>query len=159
MKTYSTKASDIQRNWYLVDADGQVLGRLASEVAALLRGKWKRNYVPHLDVGDHIVVINASRVLLTGRKLETKQHFRHTGFHGGVKWTPLSKDMARRPEEVLRKTVWGMLPHTRLGRAMLRKLKVYAGKEHPHAAQSPIAMTPGHHGHYLESVGAKSGDS
>jgi large subunit ribosomal protein L13 len=158
MKTHATKASEIQRKWYLIDAEGQVLGRMASEAAAILRGKWKPNYVPYLDGGDHVVVINAAKVRLTGRKIEQEKHFRHSGYIGGEKWIPLSREMKRRPEEVVRRTIWGMLPHNRLGRAMVRKLKVYPGSEHPHAAQNPIPIKPGHHGHALSKVGESTED-
>jgi large subunit ribosomal protein L13 len=159
MKTHATKASEIQRRWYLVDAEGQVLGRLASEIAAILRGKWKRNYAPYLDTGDHVVVVNAAKVRLTGRKLQTKKRFTHSGYMGGEKWIPLARDMARQPAEVIRRTVWGMLPHNRLGRAMIRKLKVYPGPDHPHQAQKPIPIRPGHHGHFLERQGAGEGEA
>lgn len=137
MKTHSTKQSEISRDWWLVDADGVVLGRLASEVAQRLRGKHKPNFVPHLDGGDHVVVVNAAKVVLTGGKLMKKERFRHSGYPGGLSVTPYSKLMATRPEQAIEKAVKGMLPSNRLGRAMLRKLKVYAGPEHKHQAQSP----------------------
>ena len=140
MKTHSTKPSEITRDWWLVDADGVVLGRLASEVAKRLRGKHKPNFAPHLDTGDHVVVINASKVVLTGNKLTQKQMYRHSGYPGGLRAVPYSKLMATRPELAIEKAVKGMLPSNRLGRAMLKKLKVYAGPEHPHAAQGPTPL-------------------
>jgi large subunit ribosomal protein L13 len=137
MKTHSTKPSEITREWWIVDADGVVLGRLASEVAKLLRGKHKPNFAPHLDTGDHVVIINASKVVLTGNKLTQKMHYRHSGYPGGLKAVPYSKLMATRPDLAVEKAVKGMLPSNRLGRAMLKKLKVYAGTEHSHDAQKP----------------------
>ena len=137
MKTHVTKPSEITREWWLVDADGVVLGRLASEVAKRLRGKHKPTYSPHLDTGDHVVVINAGKVVLTGAKLLDKQYHRHSGYPGGLKSVPYSKLMAERPDIAIEKAVKGMLPSNRLGRAMLKKLKVYAGAEHPHGAQAP----------------------
>jgi large subunit ribosomal protein L13 len=138
VKTHSTKPSEITRAWWLVDADGVVLGRLASEVAKLLRGKHKPNFAPHLDVGDHVVIVNASKVLMTGTKLLDKQHHRHSGYPGGLRSVPYSKLMTTRPEMAVEKAVRGMLPSNRLGRAMLKKLKVYAGPEHLQKAQNPI---------------------
>jgi len=140
MKTHSTKPSEINRDWWIIDADGVVLGRLASEVAKILRGKHKVKFAPHLDVGDHVVVVNASRVVLTGNKLIAKQMYRHSGFPGGLKQVPYSKVMSTRPEMAIEKAVKGMLPGNRLGRAMIKKLKVYAGPEHPHSAQRPKLM-------------------
>ena len=137
MNTHSTKPSEITRDWWLVDADGVVLGRLASEVAKRLRGKHKPNFAPHLDTGDHVVIINASKVVLTGNKLLQKQWHRHSGYPGGLTSIPYSKLMATRPELAIEKAVKGMLPSNRLGRAMLKKLKVYPGPEHSHAAQNP----------------------
>jgi large subunit ribosomal protein L13 len=137
MKTHSTKPSEITRDWWLVDADGVVLGRLASEVAKRLRGKHKPNFAPHLDVGDHVVVVNASRVLLTGNKVRAKKQYRHSGYPGGLKAVSYERLLQTRPEIAIEKAVKGMLPGNRLGRAMLRKMKVYAGSEHPHAAQNP----------------------
>jgi large subunit ribosomal protein L13 len=137
MNTHSTKPSEITRDWWLVDADGVVLGRLASEVAKRLRGKHKPNFTPHLDTGDHVVVVNASKVVLTGNKLTQKQMYRHSGYPGGLRAVPYSKLMATKPELAIEKAVKGMLPSNRLGRAMLKKLKVYAGPEHAHAAQNP----------------------
>jgi large subunit ribosomal protein L13 len=146
MPTYATKASDIQRRWYWVDAEGQILGRLASEVAALLSGKWKPVVCSHLDVGDHVVVTNAARVRTTGKKLLKKTYFRHSGYMGGQRYTGMRERMEQDPAEVVRDAIWGMLPHTRLGRKMIRKLKIYAGPEHPHTAQQPIPYRLGLHG-------------
>jgi large subunit ribosomal protein L13 len=140
MKTHSTKPGEIARDWWLVDADGVVLGRLASEVAKRLRGKHKPNFSPHLDVGDHVIVVNASKVVLTGNKIAQKTYYRHSGYPGGLSEVPYSKLMVTRPELAIEKAVKGMLPSNRLGRAMLKKLKVYAGAEHHHAAQNPKAL-------------------
>ena len=137
MKTHSTKPSDITRDWWLVDAEGAVLGRLASEVAKLLRGKHKPYFTPHLDTGDHVIVINADKVVLTGSKLTGKTYYRHSGYPGGLKAMPYSKYMVKHPEAAIEKAVKGMLPGNRLGRAMLKKLKVYTGAEHPHGPQNP----------------------
>jgi large subunit ribosomal protein L13 len=125
-----------------VDAEGQTLGRLATQVAMVLRGKHKPIYTPHIDTGDHVVVINAARVKLTGRKLEDKRFFHHTLYPGGAYWVDLSEMFEKHPERVIEKAVRGMVPRTKLGRAMMKKLKVYAGAEHPHAAQQPEAWTP-----------------
>src|SRR5919202_2363575 len=143
MKTHSTTPSEITRDWWLVDADGVVLGRLASEVAKRLRGKHKPNFAPHLDTGDHVVVINASKVLLTGNKIAHKTYYRHSGYPGGLTEVPYSKLMSTRPELAIEKAVKGMLPSNRLGRAMLKKLKVYAGADHPHEAQNPKRLELG----------------
>lgn len=140
MKTHSTKPNEITRAWWLIDADGVVLGRLASEAAKLLRGKHKPNFAPHLDVGDHVVIVNASKVVLTGAKLTDKQMYRHSGYPGGLRQVPYSKIMATKPELAVEKAVKGMLPANRLGRAMVKKMKVYAGPQHPHSAQSPQPM-------------------
>ncbi len=137
MKTYSVKAKEIERKWYLVDAQGLVLGRLASEVASILKGKHKPQYSTHLDVGDNVIVVNADKVVLTGNKLEKKVYYHHSGYPGGLKETVYSDLMKRKPDFVIRKAVRGMLPHNRLGRSMLRKLHVYAGPDHPHQAQKP----------------------
>ncbi|MEZ4648853.1 MAG: 50S ribosomal protein L13 [Candidatus Eisenbacteria bacterium] len=138
MSTYATKAKDVQRRWFLVDADGETLGRLASEVAYLLRGKHNPMYVPYLDTGDHVVVVNASRIRVTGRKLEDKYYFRHTGYPGGARTTSLSVRLQKEPGEVIRDAVKGMLPKGPLGRQMLRKLKIYDGPEHKQEAQQPV---------------------
>ena len=137
MPTYSPKASEIQRAWYVVDADGLVLGRMATEVARVLRGKHKPTFAPHLDTGDHVVIVNADKVVLTADKGERKTVYRHSGYPGGLKAETFAHLLQRRPEEAVRRTIRGMLPKNRLGRQMLGKLKVYAGPTHPHAAQQP----------------------
>ncbi len=137
MKTYSTKTSEIEREWYLVDAEDRTLGRLASEIAKVLRGKNKPIYAPHLDAGDYVVVINAEKIHVTGRKLDQKIYYRHSGYPGGLTGITLREQLKRHPTRVIRSAVWGMLPHNRLGRAMMKKLKVYAGDSHPHQAQEP----------------------
>lgn len=137
MKTHSTKPSEITRDWWLVDADGAVLGRLASEVAKLLRGKHKANFVPHLDTGDHVVVVNAAKVVMTGNKVTQKRLYRHSGYPGGLREIAYEKFLIDHPERAIEKAVKGMLPGNRLGRAMLKKLKVYTGPEHPHKSQNP----------------------
>lgn len=137
MKTHSTKPSDINRGWYLVDAEGQTLGRLASEIAKVLRGKHKPIYAPHLDTGDYVIVINAEKVHVTGNKLDQKMYHRHSGYPGGLKSITLREQLKRHPSRVIRSAVRGMLPHNKLGRATIRKLKVYAGDAHPHQAQQP----------------------
>jgi len=137
MKTYATRASDIQREWWIVDADGQNLGRLATRIAHVLRGKHKPLYSPHLDVGDFVIVINADKVQVTGRKLDQKAYYRHSNYPGGLKRITLREQLKQYPTRVLEAAVRGMLPHNRLGRRMLKKLKVYAGSEHPHQAQQP----------------------
>ena len=139
MKTHVVKASEIERRWVLVDAEGQVLGRLATRVANLLRGKGKPNYTPHLDLGDHVVVINAAKVKVTGRKPEQKKYYRYSGYPGGLKVKSMRDLLDHRPQEVVERAVRGMVPHTKLGRQQLRKLRVYAGAEHPHVAQAPAA--------------------
>jgi large subunit ribosomal protein L13 len=143
MKTYSVKKSEIARKWYVVDADGMVLGRLASEVAKILKGKNKPFYTPHMDVGDHVIVVNADKVRVTGGKERKKIYYRHSGYPGGLKETPLKDVLQRNPEKVVRNAVKGMMPKNRLGRAMMRKLHVYAGPRHPHQAQKPEKLTPG----------------
>lgn len=137
MKTYTVKAAEIERDWFLVDARDQVLGRLASEIARILRGKHKPTYSPHLDVGDHVVVVNAEAVRLTGRKADTKAYFRHSGYMGGDRSIPFQRMLSRKPEWVIRRAVRGMLPKNTLGREMAKKLRVYRGPEHPHQAQAP----------------------
>jgi len=128
---------EVERKWYVVDAEGRTLGRLASEIARVLRGKNKQQYTPHVDVGDFVVVVNAEKVVVTGKKAEQKVYRRHSGYPGGLKTTSYERMMERRPEEVLRKAVYGMMPKNRLARRQMRKLKIYAGPEHPHAAQNP----------------------
>lgn len=140
MKTYNPKPGEIAREWYLVDAEGKTLGRLATRLADLLRGKGKPQYAPHVDTGDFIVVVNAEKIAVTGNKLDDKMYYRHSGYPGGLKERTLREQLARRPEEVLRKAVKGMLPRNRLGRQQLTKLKIYAGPEHPHEAQGPKSL-------------------
>ena len=137
VRTFSPKPQDITRAWHVVDADGLVLGRLATQVASVLRGKHKPIFAPHVDTGDHVIVINAAKVVLTAGKVEKKFAYRHSGYPGGLKSEQYTDLMAERPDEVVRRAVRGMLPHTRLGRQQLSKLKVYAGPEHPHEAQHP----------------------
>jgi large subunit ribosomal protein L13 len=137
MKTYTVKAGEIERRWYVVDARDQVLGRLASSIATILRGKHKPTYSPHLDVGDFVIVVNAKDVRLTGKKASQKTYFRHSGYMGGDRQIPFRRMRERHPDRVIKLAVKGMLPKNTLGRAMLRKLKVYAGPEHPHEAQLP----------------------
>ena len=140
MPTYSPKISEIQRGWYVIDADGLVLGRLATEVARLLRGKHKAIFSPHIDTGDHVVIINADKVVLTAEKAAKKQVYRHSGYPGGIKSQTYADLLDRKPAEAVRRTVRGMLPKNRLGRAQLKKLKVYAGPTHPHSAQKPESL-------------------
>jgi large subunit ribosomal protein L13 len=142
MKTYTARAADIERRWLLIDAEGQTLGRLATQIAMVLRGKHKPMYTPHLDTGDFVIVVNASKVKLTGAKVEKEQIFRHTMYPGGIRWTSLKDTMAKHPERVFTAAVKGMVPRTKLGRAMMKKLKVYGGAEHPHSAQMPEAWSP-----------------
>ena len=137
MKTWNAKPGEVERRWYLVDADGTTLGRLATRVADTLRGKDKAQYTPHVDTGDFVVVVNAEKIAVTGNKLDDKRYYRHSGYPGGIRSRTLREELERRPTEVIRKAVKGMLPRNRLGRAQLTKLKVYAGPEHPHTAQSP----------------------
>jgi large subunit ribosomal protein L13 len=137
MKTWNAKPGAVERRWYVVDADGQTLGRLATQIADALRGKRKPEYTPHVDTGDFVVVVNAEKIAVTGNKLDDKRYYRHSGYPGGLRSRTLREQLERRPTEVIRKAVKGMLPRTRLGRAQLRKLRVYAGPEHPHSAQAP----------------------
>ena len=140
MTTYTAKPGEIQRDWYVVDAEGRTLGRLATEIADTLRGKGKPQYTPHVDTGDFVIVVNAGKIHVTGNKLDQKIYYRHSGYPGGLRERTLREQLDRRPEEVLRKAVKGMLPKNKLAAAQLRKLKIYAGPEHPHAAQSPVPM-------------------
>jgi large subunit ribosomal protein L13 len=140
MKTYSAKPDEVVRQWYLIDADSRTLGRLATQIADLLRGKGKPQYTPHIDTGDFVIVVNAEKVRVTGKKLEQKIYYRHSGYPGGLRQRTLAEQLERRPEEVLRKAVKGMLPKNRLAAAQLQKLKIYAGPEHPHAAQNPVSI-------------------
>lgn len=137
MKTYSAREADIQRRWLLVDAEGKTLGRLAAQVATVLKGKHKPIYTPHMDTGDHVIVINADKVRLTGTKPEKKKYFHHTMYPGGGSFTKIAEVLQKHPERIIEKAVRGMMPKTKLGNAMYKKLKVYAGAEHPHAAQQP----------------------
>lgn len=136
-KTFTARESEIERRWFVVDATGQTLGRLATQVARVLTGKHKPTYTQHLDTGDHVIILNASKVTVTSDKVESKRYIRHSGHPQGFKEESLGKLLDRRPEEVIRRAVKGMLPHNRLGTQQLRKLKVYAGKDHPHQAQRP----------------------
>lgn len=137
MRTYTPKPGDVDRTWHVIDATDVVLGRLATQVATLLRGKHKATFAPHVDTGDFVIVVNAEKVALSGTKRENKLAYRHSGYPGGLRAVPYGELLAKRPERVIEKAVRGMLPKTSLGRAQLRKLKVYAGAEHPHAAQKP----------------------
>jgi large subunit ribosomal protein L13 len=142
MRTYTATPSDIEHRWYIVDAEGMVLGRLASEVARVIRGKHKPMFTPHMDTGDYVIVINAAKVKLTGRKLEQKRYFRHTGYMGHERYTPVANMLAKHPERVIEKAVYGRLPKTALGRQDLRrKLRVFSGTEHSHVAQQPVPLT------------------
>ncbi len=140
MKTYSARAADIERRWYVVDAEGRTLGRLATAVATVLKGKHKPMYTPHMDTGDHVIVVNAAKVRLTGSKPDKKKYFSHTMYPGGGYFTKLAELLEKHPERIIEKAVKGMLPKNRLGRAMVKKLKVYGGAEHPHEAQQPTAL-------------------
>ena len=142
MKTYTATPRDIEQRWFIVDADGMILGRLATEVARIIRGKHKPMFTPHMDTGDNVIVINASKIKVTGRKAEQKNYFSHTGYMGHEKFMPYGTMIAKHPERVIEKAVYGMLPKTALGRQVLRrKLRVYANAEHPHVAQQPTALT------------------
>ncbi|NLJ84391.1 MAG: 50S ribosomal protein L13 [Halanaerobiaceae bacterium] len=137
MRTYMAKPEEIERQWYVVDATGQTLGRLATKIADILRGKHKPIYTPHVDTGDYVIVINAEKIELTGKKWEQKKYYRHSGYPGGIKEITYDKLLKKKPELIIEKAVRGMIPHNRLGRQMIKKLKVYAGPEHPHQAQQP----------------------
>lgn len=144
MKTFSATPKDISQKWFLVDADGQILGRLASEIARILRGKHKPIFTPHMDTGDNVIVINAAKIKLTGRKAEQKEYFRHTGYMGHERFTSVGSMLAKHPERVIERAIHGMLPKSSLGRQRLRrKLRVYASATHPHAAQQPTVLTFG----------------
>jgi large subunit ribosomal protein L13 len=140
MKTYSAKPGEVTREWYLVDAEGKTLGRLATQIADTLRGKRKPQYTPHVDTGDFVVVVNAEKIQVTGNKLDQKRYYRHSGYPGGLRSRTLREQLDRRPTEVLRVAVRGMLPKNRLARQQITKLKIYAGPEHPHEAQNPKAL-------------------
>ncbi|WP_420639361.1 50S ribosomal protein L13 [Candidatus Poriferisocius sp.] len=152
MPTYSPKITDVERAWHVVDADGLVLGRMATEVARVLRGKHKPEFTPHLDTGDHVIIVNADKVVLTGSKGADKQVYRHSGFPGGLRQTSYGHLLATQPAEAVRRTVKGMLPKNRLGRQMIRKLKVYAGPLHPHSAQQPQPLE-------IAAARSRTGDS
>ncbi|HKV69371.1 MAG TPA: 50S ribosomal protein L13 [Gaiellales bacterium] len=137
MKTYTAKPGEIERSWYVVDAESKTLGRLATQIADVLRGKGKPAYTAHVDTGDFVIVVNAEKIHVTGQKLDQKIYYRHSGYPGGLRTRTLREQLERRPEEVIRKAVRGMLPKNRLAAAQLKKLKVYAGPDHPHAAQNP----------------------
>jgi large subunit ribosomal protein L13 len=140
MKTYSAKPGEITREWYLVDAEGKTLGRLATQIADTLRGKRKPQFTPHVDTGDFVIVVNAEKITVTGNKLDQKRYYRHSGYPGGLRSRTLREQLDRRPTEVLRVAVKGMLPKNRLARQQITKLKIYAGPEHPHEAQNPRPM-------------------
>ena len=143
MKSFMARPLEVERKWYVVDAEGKHLGRLATEIVRVLRGKNKPQYTPHVDVGDFVVVVNADRVVVTGRKAEQKVYRRHSGYPGGMKETSYAQMLQRKPTEVLRKAVYGMMPKSRLARQQFKKLKIYAGREHPHAAQDPQTLEVG----------------
>jgi large subunit ribosomal protein L13 len=140
MKTFNTKPADIRREWYVVNAEGKTLGRLASGIAKVLKGKHKPYYTPHSDCGDYVIVLNAGKIRVTGKKLDTKAYYRHSGYPGGLKTVVLRTQLEKHPERVLKAAVWGMLPKGRLGRQIFKKLKVYAGTDHRHLAQKPKTL-------------------
>jgi large subunit ribosomal protein L13 len=142
MKSYTARPSEVEQKWLLVDASGKALGRLATQVAMVLRGKHKPIYTPHIDTGDHVIVINADKIALSGRKAQDKRYFHHTLYPGGATWTSITELMEKHPDRVVTRAVRGMMPKTKLGRDMMKKLKVYAGAEHPHAAQQPTPWEP-----------------
>lgn len=141
MKTYMAKPGELEKKWYILDAEGKVLGRLAAEAARILRGKHRPSFTPNVDTGDHVIVINAEKAVLTGNKLQQKELIRHSGYPGGLKRTSYSVVMQNKPELAVRRAIEGMLPHNRLGSAMAKKLKIYRGPEHPHQAQKPEAWS------------------
>ena len=143
MKTYNAKPGEIARDWYVVDAEGLTLGRLATQIADTLRGKRKPQYTPHVDTGDFVVVVNAEKIVVTGNKLDQKRYYRHSGYPGGIRSRTLREQLERRPTEVIRMAVKGMLPRNRLARQQINKLKIYAGPEHPHEAQAPQPLEVG----------------
>jgi large subunit ribosomal protein L13 len=142
MKTWNAKPHEVERRWYVVDAEGETLGRLATRIADVLRGKNKPTFTPHVDTGDFVVVVNADKVHVTGKKLEQKRYYRHSGYPGGLRSRTLAEQLERQPTEVVRRAVKGMLPRNRLGRAQIGKLKIYAGPQHPHEAQQPEPLPP-----------------
>ncbi len=139
-KTYYPKAKEIQRDWVLVDANDQTLGRLATQIAIVLLGKHKPEFTPGVELGDHVIVVNAERITVTGNKMEDKMYYRHSGYPGGLKSINLRDQLTKLPERVIQKAVWGMLPHNRMGRQLMRKLRIYAGPDHPHSAQEPKTL-------------------
>ncbi|MDD2430774.1 MAG: 50S ribosomal protein L13 [Firmicutes bacterium] len=141
MKTFQGNPDNVEMKWYLVDAEGQTLGRLASQVASIVRGKNKPTFTPHADTGDFVIIINAEKIHTTGNKLNGKIYYRHTGYAGGLKQRTLKQMLDSKPEEVLRLAIWGMLPHNKLGRKLINKVKIYAGPEHLHAAQNPVLLS------------------
>ena len=141
MKTYSPKPKDVERKWYVIDADGLVLGRLACKVAHIVRGKHKPLWAPHADVGDYVIIVNADKVKLSGRKSQDKVYYHHSGYPGGLKSTPIWRMQEKRPEFIVQEAIRGMLPHNRLGRKLLKHTKIYKGKQHPHTAQQPETLT------------------
>ncbi len=143
METYIPKLDEINQKWLIVDADGQILGRLASEVASIPRGKNKPIFTPHMDVGDHVIIINAGKIRVTGKKAKTKKYYRHTGYPGGLRSDSYSDLIKSNPAKILEKAIWGMLPHNKLGKKIYKKLKIYAGNEHPHEAQKPEKLKIG----------------
>jgi large subunit ribosomal protein L13 len=142
VKTYHQKPSEVQRDWLLVDADSQVVGRLATQIATLLRGKHKPTFTPSIDGGDFVIVVNAEKIKITGRKADQKVYYRHSGYPGGIKATPYKMMLSKHPDRILRIAVKGMLPKNRIGRRLMTKLRIYAGPKHPHAAQQPTAWMP-----------------
>jgi large subunit ribosomal protein L13 len=140
LKTYSPKLMDIDNKWFIVDADGLVLGRLASKIAQILRGKHKPTWAPHMDMGDFVVVVNADKIKVTGRKADQMKYYRHSGYPGGLKVTPYKRMLEKKPEFIIQHAVKGMLPHNSLGRKMLKKLKIYTTTDHPHDAQQPVPL-------------------
>jgi large subunit ribosomal protein L13 len=141
-KTYSAKRDELQARWYIIDAEGQVLGRVATQVATILRGKYKPTYTPHLNCGDFVIVVNAAKIAVTGNRLDQKMYYRHSQYPGGLKQETLRQALQRHPERVIERAVKGMLPKTRLGDDILSRMKVYAGPQHPHQAQKPVPWTP-----------------
>lgn len=140
MKTFNTKPADIKREWYVINAEGKTLGRLAAGIARVLKGKHKTIYTPHLDCGDHVIVVNAGKIRVTGKKLDEKFYYHHSGYPGGLKQVVLREQLEKHPDRVIKTAVWGMLPHGRLGRQMFKKLKVYARSDHPHMAHKPKVL-------------------
>lgn len=141
MSTFMAKQEKIKRDWYIIDATGKPLGRMATKVAAILRGKHKPIYTPHVDTGDHVIIVNADKVILTGKKMDEKMYYHHTGYPGGIKARNFRSLMSKNPEKVVYRAIWGMLPHNALGRKMIKKLKIYRNSEHPHEAQKPQLLT------------------